>query len=59
MPRDLATRHLALWAAKVARSRQETATDGKVGGNNGKDVRECGHIRATMPAAVRGRWCGV
>jgi hypothetical protein len=43
-----------LWAAKAARNGKKMATDGKVGGKNGKDVREYGDIHADLYTVASG-----
>ncbi len=37
---------------KSGKIQQEVATDGKVSGNNGTDVKGCGHLHAAAPAAA-------
>jgi hypothetical protein len=43
-----------LWVAKAARNGNDLTTDGKVGGKNGKDVREYGDIHADLYTVASG-----
>jgi hypothetical protein len=41
--------------AKTARCGNDLATDGTVGGKNGKVLMDAGHLQAANPAVARGR----